>query len=81
MLRPVSKYSARYAHQSLENTNMRTNESDDNPSNSSFAASGSPNKETPPQVDDKETATELDIMENNSENDTLSGSCPPSPKE
>ena len=79
--RPVSKYSARYAHQSLENTNMRTNESDDNPSNSSFAASGSPNKETPPQVDDKETATELDIMENNSENDTLSGSRPPSPKD
>ncbi|XP_033302279.1 uncharacterized protein LOC117206768 [Bombus bifarius] len=79
--RPVSKYSARYAHQSLENTNMRTNESDDNPSNSSSADSGSPNKEAPPRVDDKETATELDIVENDFKNDTLSASSPLSPKD
>ncbi|XP_050479562.1 uncharacterized protein LOC126868289 isoform X1 [Bombus huntii] len=78
--RPVSKYSARYAHRSLENTNMRTNEPDDHPSSPS-PASASPNREIPPRVDDKESATELDNKQNDSKNDTISGSSPVSPKD
>ncbi|KAF3421102.1 hypothetical protein E2986_03885, partial [Frieseomelitta varia] len=83
--KPISKYSVRYARRSLENTNVRNDDFDNNPSSrtssrSSLAFGSSsercllPNGNVPLRGDDKENTTEQDMELNNSQNDTVAES-------
>ena len=83
--KPISKFSARYARRSLENTNVRNDDFGDNASSrtssrSSLAFGSSSercllqNGNVPLRGDDKENTTEQDMELNNCQNDTVAES-------